>query len=385
MHALGFSMPAAILKWLEIEHNYSNEKRILVNDFLNYLAKWGHNPADFDFVDVIDEQSILTLASSYFNTAAGAGIVLNHVRMLFDLVVRAVTLKLWELTRDSIVPEDWLYEGTYRIFHRNVPDSTVDSAIEALHDKWANTQVKVPTGSMNSKFTLYYLPVTTNTSEGYQVYDAGDGLMQHDSQEWTGFPNIVFNEVDFESTQEIGPESIAERGFSFLWVDIRTLNDVDHEEILSYNRMTGEVDGLSSSQEVDSAVRIGVVYPHNLKRLKPLTRGLKFEKRHWPLIYTFPQSIAPIILVEYWAEWDMMNQRSWLGPKNYLISQSSLLRTGKGYKLTNIFGQLQDVLEGLYDSVTFSLLEDRVIAQQAGKVELTGRERELLKDAGLEE
>jgi len=327
MHIFGYSAPASILKWIELDQLYGVNKDIDQRALVNYLARWGHSPFAYEDLDPNlwgeGEMDIEAAFNVIFAGLQGTPTVTmrRHLIMLFDIIFKAFMLKLWVATRQACSIQDFVFETSYSVFHRSIPDKTIETAFEILHNKWATGQLNVPTGSMASKFTLKYLPLTSDLGHGYRVYDS-QYYVQHDSVEYTGWPAVVFNELRFGAVQgNIGTLQANHIHF----VDIKLLNSATDQEIVMYNRLTGEFDGLSSAQEHDSAVRVGIVYPHNFKRLKPISRGLKFEKRHWPLIFSYPIVREPIITVQFWTEWEQCNQKSWVGPKDYLITLRHLM------------------------------------------------------------
>jgi hypothetical protein len=240
-----------------------------------------------------------------------------------------------------------------------MPDEQFKKQLDVLHGRWANTQIRVPTGTLSPRITRFALPITTTAMKGYEVFDKD---RQHDNFNLTGRPALGMNRLLFHVsfldgvltglTGELDKwvsEEVEHGGLQgdmqFAFVDLPTLNAAENEDQLVFNRVMGDVDSVRAADDVDCNVRIGAVFPFSLKIVKPVENGLKLEERHWPMYYELALTISPIVHVQTWRECELYNQMSAYGPKFYLVRNfypTDLIRVGQGGlggNLANVFGK----------------------------------------------
>jgi len=405
---LGYSTKGAILMWEEISLDYSNKKMVTPNDLINWLARDGHNPVGY--VDFFNQA-----ANALLQPANGiGGIDRQAVEMLSNMLVRLVLLKVWQLTAQALSMEDWKFQTTYDIYHAGLPDSQFEEALQAVNERWKNTQLHVPVGSMNAKINdLYILPITTTTARGYYtpavVVNFGE---QHDNSYMAGYPAVVFNEIRFDVIGHLNSTGVMNFGFSnslfhssehenanaetemafskgqYCLVDIVNLTATQNEEILSYNRLTGELDGVSANDESDAVIRIGVVYPSNLKVCPPDILGLKLERRHWPMIYQYLAIRDPIVVVGTSRESNFYCQQSFTGPNYYLVNSYGLIdepdlvgpAVAEATYETKVGRDYREVTFTPFSYLTFLNKCCSIIKTQPGATD--GEDPDFLKDSG---
>jgi hypothetical protein len=345
--AFGYNNCSAALLW-EFYNTMIGDGEVTVDKVLKVLALDGFRP----------------VGSQDSNMNAGTTDEDRKYSIIYNFVKHLVLLRVWSMTNQSLNINDWKIVVPYHIFYENMPDAQFEKQNAILTEYWNNTQIKVPDGSLSRRLDLYILPITSMLSRGYQVErvtNEDGGTVQHDSSQYAGYPCVSFCRINFEhklfvkdrdkpiSTEmnegkltdttniEVAVEGIdtpkEDDGTGalvpkialdvYVWVELKILNAVDTSYILSYNKVTGEIDSLAIEEEAN--IRVGIVYPHNFKRAhKQSITGMKFEKRHWPLIYSYQLLRNPPVSVGMEEELMFYNQQSLYGPHSYLFDTAKI-------------------------------------------------------------
>jgi hypothetical protein len=367
----GFNTPIAIQLWEQFDTLYSSEKTVTEANFIDLLSRDGHNPVEGSYMAV---ESLATAMKTMTGKAGlDAGSISQIVLIIVSCVMRAILLKLFETTRQSISMQDWKFETPWTVYYRNMADEQFKKQLDTLHGRWAQTQVRVPTGTLSPRLTRYVLPITTHEMLGYVVHDT---KRQHDNYNLVGRPALGMNRLLFHLSYLDGllagitgdldkwvTGEVEHGGFqgdvTFAWVDLPTLNAAENEDMLVFNRVMGDVDSVRAADDVDCNVRIGAAFPFSLKIVKPVEQGVKLEPRHWPIYYELAITVSPIVKVATWRECELYNQMSLFGPKFYLVRNfypKDLARVGLGA------GQLGNLFGSELDAFTMSLGESVVKA-----------------------
>lgn len=344
----GYKTEAACALFEEIFSYHSDQVRgkavTSVTDLIDFVARDGHNPCG-----AVEPLAIKQFLLKSLSPKRNQLDVYELTTMIYEIVERAIILKIFSLVSQAISLEDFKIEIDGVIFYKGIPDEQFKDTLEVVYSKFMKQQLKPPVGSMAPKCEWKILPVTTKASPGYHIY-AEDRPEEygwnHDSVEYTGYPCVVFNELHFES-------SMTQTDSPFKWVDIQCLHEAKSEEMIAFNRLMHELEGVQAAADLDSICRISTVYPHNLKRAKPETVGMRLEKNQWPLIYSFLSKAEGIVAVGTLKELTLYNQQTIYGPHAYLVDTQPMTRAlleDKKNKFEEIWKDVAKLVEKRFES-----------------------------------
>lgn len=326
---LGYSDIGATLLWEEIYHIYSNQKNITLENILDFIASEGFSPCMAE----TENETLRDLLQTFGIALPEGPSMTRGLELMMMIVLRLLILKFWHFTRQSLDLPDWKQETKYTVFARDMPDEQYDKQIAILKEEWVKSQLRVPDGSLGPKAVMNIMPITNEHSLGYEVYHATDHI-QSDSKEYVGFPSVRFNEIRFDliHNPELPEDEsrISAPDFhpteQLFWVQLKTLNYTEREMFLMWNKMTGEIESADNSNQ-DFAIRYSVVFPVNLNMVIPVMMGLKFEQRHWKLLFRKTICIDAPIVVSNSLFKSFINQQSWLGPMKYLVTEYQFFKS----------------------------------------------------------
>jgi hypothetical protein len=343
---LGYTDIGAVLLWEEMYHLYSNDKDITLENILDFISSEGFSPCmeEFKLHQLTD-----ILSAFGINLQVRGPEIVRGLELMFTMVLRLLLLKYWQYSRNSLDLRDWKQDQEYTVFVRDMPDAQYEKKMTLVKEEWNKSQLRVPDGSLSPKTTLSILPISNENSRGYSLYLPEDeNMIQSDSKEYTGFPAVHFNELRFDLIHDHTIEAPARTDVDleewhptevFHWVQLRVLNATERDLYLMWNKMTGEIECADKSND-DFAARYSVVFPINLNMIIPYTVGLKFEERHWPLIYRRTVAIDAPVIVPTEVHKQFINQQSWFGPMKYLVNEGQFIRRKNTIK---------DIVNGMKD------------------------------------
>jgi len=281
--SMGFAPKIGPLRWKRFYKLFNGkEKYVTSDDILNYLASFGNNPLEY----------------------------VGNLSSLTKLIRRVMTLKAYEITRQAIDLPDWESNREFVSIVRNVSDEQVNKNFEIISNNWQRGQILVPEGDLTTVDTINILPlmeVTPAFATGFV-----DGF---DFGIYGADPKVSICQVTDFRQAGVNP---------FLhWVEpVRVINDVANASFVNINRVFGHIH--SATLEKEAILRISMIYPVDTYREKPLTMGMKLEKRHWPIHFEDIAVTTPIWSTPYDNVHDLFNQASWLGPKHWMVDLNTI-------------------------------------------------------------
>lgn len=383
--ALGMSTKYAMMKYLTFETLYSTNKQVTVKDLLAHLAAEGFSPTGY--VEDFYEKNFTEAARNFTNWGTefkADDLAFRATRLVWDLIMSTFLLKLFSMVSQAIKPEDTRFTTKYSIFFPKMSDEQAVNQLKLLNDHWQTDQLHVPSGTLNSRFELLVLPIRRLDSEGYKVHiPINKDKHQHDSSEYESHPAIIFSDLDFKDMSELSEEG----GATYEFVDLAVINNVIDEQILSLNKITGEIEMIDRP----SVGIFGIVYPYSLHTIRPLSVAMKFEERHWPIIYKWFIPRMPIVTLHTRQEHSLYNQQSFFGPRKYLFNSAPLVDADDTVKQTFTQEILSDVYKTVAELVYISQPEEsrkpqaeqayRALKRQEAELDAVGRaQRAQLKE-----
>lgn len=256
--------------------------RITSETILELYAKRGVNP-----IDSIEKES----PEAYF-------VKLLMLARMFDQISKVLKL------------EEWWKQLEWSTIAKGVTDAQLATLVETIYSPWSQTQVRVPDGDLPSKDTLRLLPVG-NAKYSRATNREPPGL--------EGAPCVYISELEmapFVAKPKDAPQCELTR--------LKCVNACEHVEIMSYNRVYGSVFGSNLDDECIGL--IAVVFPVELYLRKRDTMGMKYERRHWPVLYQQMNSEKPLYPVVSARERFLYGCKSMYGPNYYLVDTSDWIQ-----------------------------------------------------------